>query len=134
MPRERLPARRGTATFTFFHDGIEYRVQYSLYADGRLGEIFLNGGKLDTQADILARDCAIAASLAFQCGCTADALRAALTRTGLGGPAGPLAVALDIIAADRGSARVASEPGPPPIDTPPTAAETAAGPAHEAAL
>ncbi|GJE54549.1 TSCPD domain-containing protein [Methylobacterium thuringiense] len=96
--RERLPGRRDSTIVEFFHDNIHYTAGFSRFADGRLAEVFLNGGKLDSQTDVFARDCAIAASLALQSGCPADDLRAALTRTGAGGAAGALSVALDCIA------------------------------------
>lgn len=98
MTRARLPNRRPSTVFEFQHDGIDYLAGYSRYDAGGVAEIFLNAGKLDTQADISARDSAIAASLALQHGCSPDELRAALIRTTSGGPDGPLAVALDLIA------------------------------------
>lgn len=108
MNRERLPHRRGSTTFEFHHSGIAYVATYSLYADGRLAELFVNGLKLNTGSDILAADGAKAASLALQYGCPVDDLRATLTRTEIGGPAGPLAVALDRIAEDAAASRIAS--------------------------
>ncbi|WP_233383061.1 TSCPD domain-containing protein [Methylobacterium sp. C25] len=98
IDRERLPTRRASITIEFQHDNIDYTAGFSRFSDGRLAEVFLNGGKLDSQADVLARDSAIAASLALQSGCPSDDLRAALTRTAGGGPAGALSVALDRIA------------------------------------
>jgi len=112
MTRERLPNRRGSTTFEFGHGGIAYVATYSLYDDGRLAELFVNGLKLNTGSDILAADGAKAASLALQHGCPVDALRATLTRTEVGGPAGPLAVALDIIAADMPAAVAAPADAP----------------------
>ncbi|MER2263526.1 hypothetical protein [Methylobacterium oxalidis] len=105
MTRERLPNRRDSTVFEFSHDNIAYTAGCSHYEDGRLAEVFLSGGKIDTQADIFARDSAIAASLALQNGCSVDDLRAALTRTGTNGPAGPLSVALDLIAAEQAALR-----------------------------
>lgn len=96
--RQRLPSRRASDVIAFHHDRMDYTAGFSRFADGRLAEIFLNAGKLDSQADTSARDSAIAASLALQAGCPAEDLRAALTRTATGGPAGALAVALDRIA------------------------------------
>ena len=101
MTREKLNNRRGSVTFEFQHAGIDYLVTFSPYDDGRLGEVFITGVKLNTQADIMARDCAISASLALQHGCEVSDLREALTLTETGQPAGPLAVALDLIAADK---------------------------------
>ena len=105
--RERLPNRRGSVSFEFKHSGIAYVATYSRYADGRLAEVFLNGEKLNTGSDIMACDGAKAASLALQYGCPVDDLRATLTRTETDGAAGPLAVALDLIAADHRPLRAA---------------------------
>lgn len=110
MIRDRLPNRRGSETFEFNHAGIDYLVTFSRYADGRLGEAFITGVKLNTQADIMARDCAISASLALQHGCEVADLRDALTLTETGQPAGPLAVALDLIAVDAAPAAVPRVP------------------------
>lgn len=104
MTRERLPLRRGSDVLDFQHNGVAYTVGWSRFGDGRVAELFLNAGKLDSGVDTIARDSAIVASLALQNGCSVDDLRAALTRTGLGGPAGPLALALDLIAEADGHA------------------------------
>ena len=112
MTRERLPLRRGSTVLDFQHGGVDYTVGWSRYEDGRVAELFLNAGKLDSGVDTIARDSAIVASLALQNGCSVNDLRSSLTRTGFGGPAGPLAYALDLIAA-------ADEPPAALVDTTP---------------
>jgi len=97
MTRARLPNRRASSFHEFDHENVHYVGSVSRFRDGRIAEVFLSGGKLNTQADILARDSAIAASLAFQHGCSSSDLRDALTRQGDGSGAGPLARFLDLI-------------------------------------
>ena len=97
MPRERLPDRRPSEVVDFWHDNLEYTASYSRFDDGRLAEVFMDTRKVGTSAGHVARDAALAASLALQHGCTAQELRASLTRLTSGEPAGPLAVLLDLI-------------------------------------
>lgn len=98
MTRLRLPDRRMGETIEFIHDRVRFTGTVGRYSDGRIGELFLNAGKVDTLADTMARDGAIAASLAIQSGCALDELIAALTRTvdftGATLPAGPMGVLL----------------------------------------
>jgi hypothetical protein len=92
--RQPLANRRPCETFEFTHDGIDYVVTVGRFDDGRLAEIFVNGGKLDSAVDFMIRDSAIAASLALQHGCSAHALAAALTRVADDKPGGPIGVLL----------------------------------------
>jgi hypothetical protein len=77
--------------------GVEYRSQVSRFADGRLAEIFLDGGKVGSSAQIAAHDAAVAASLALQHGCEVKTLRHALLKLANGKGAGPVGVLLDEI-------------------------------------
>ncbi len=97
MTRRRLQNRRGSEAFSFEHEGFRYRACVSRFADGRLAEIFLDGGKPDTGVAIVGHDLAIAASLALQFGCPVDTLRKALCRLSSGAAAGPLGALLDIV-------------------------------------
>jgi ribonucleoside-diphosphate reductase alpha chain len=97
--RQRPPNRRAHELLTFEHSGIKYTAGVGRYDDGRLAELFLNGGKLGTHADTAARDAAIAASLLLQHGCPAETLSRALTRNADGSASGPLARALDLLGA-----------------------------------
>lgn len=96
--RDRLPNRRVCETVEFTHDRIDFVASVGRYPDGRVAEIFMNAGKIDTAADTMARDGAIAASLALQYGCPPEELLAALTRIvdfkGATVPAGPMGVLL----------------------------------------
>jgi len=103
LARERLPNRRASETFDFEIEGLRYRASVSCFADGRVGEIFVGHHKVGSQSDANATDAAVAASLAFQHGCTFDVLRSALLRDMRGGPRTPLGVALDLVAERGGS-------------------------------
>jgi hypothetical protein len=97
VPRERLANRRESLTFDVSVGGLDYRVTAGRYPDGRLAEVFLDGSKVASAADIAARDSAITASIAIQCGADVETIRRALCRNALGAPLGPLAAALDAI-------------------------------------
>ena len=90
--RERLPNRRGAETIVFEHGGRRWRATVGLFGDGRLAELFLDGGRESPIAEA-ARESALLASLTLQHGCPTDTLRHALD----GRDAGPLAAALAAI-------------------------------------
>ena len=97
--RRRLPNRRGHELVDFEHGGIRYTAGIGRFEDGTLAEIFLNTAKHGTAVDTNARDAAVAASLLLQYGCPMHTLQRALTRNGDGLASGPLARALDLLAA-----------------------------------
>src|SRR6476660_4025510 len=97
-PRERLPNRRASETFQLEVAGLKYTATVSRFADGRIGELFLNNHKTNSQADTNARDAAITFSIAVQHGAEPDIIRKALCRDAQGQPSGPLGAALDLIA------------------------------------
>jgi hypothetical protein len=96
--RERLPNRRASSVFELEVAGLHYTASCSRFLDGRVAEIFLQNHKASSQSDFNARDAAVAASLALQCGVPLDVLRRALLRDTAGRPSTPLCAALDIIA------------------------------------
>lgn len=96
--RERLPNRRGAESFSFELNGLHFTATVSRFADGRIGELFLNNHKRGGDADTNARDAAILLSFALQHGADAEQIRRALSRNGDGRASGPIAQALDIIA------------------------------------
>jgi ribonucleoside-diphosphate reductase alpha chain len=100
MTRETLRNSRRGEVFAFEQEGIGYRSTISRFADGRLAEVFLDGGKPGAGAAVVAHDSAVAASLALQHGCPADTLRKALLRLSNGSAAGPLGRLLGL--ADEG--------------------------------
>ena len=99
--REPLPNRRSAETFEFQHDGIDYVCTVGRYDDGRLSEVFVNGGKLDSGVDMTIRDAAICLSLALQWGCPAGVIAGALTRVSDDKPGGPMGVLLQMLLGDR---------------------------------
>ena len=104
MPaRQRLPDRRPSETFTFELHGLRFTATVSRFADGRIGELFIDNHKAGSAIGTLLRDSAIAFSFAVQHGADAEAIRHALCRNSQGQPLGPLGVALDLLAAKRGN-------------------------------
>src|SRR5438876_72602 len=98
MTRERLPNRRASTSFDIEVGGLRYTATVSRFADGRIGELFLNNHKSNSQADTNARDSAIVFSFAVQHGADPEAIRRALCRDSQGRASGPLGQALDAIA------------------------------------
>jgi hypothetical protein len=95
--RQRLPDRRESETFALAFGGLNYTATVSRYADGRLGEIFIDSNKAGSAADTAARDSAIVCSLALQHHADVDTIRRALCRDARGSATGPLGAALDLI-------------------------------------
>jgi hypothetical protein len=95
--RRRLPDRRRSETFELEALGLKYTCTVSWFADGRIGELFLNNHKSNSAADTNARDAAITFSIAVQHGADPDVIRRALCRDENGKTSGPLATALDLI-------------------------------------
>ena len=86
--RERLANRRASESFTFELNGLRYTATVTRYADGRLGEMFLNNHKAGNQSDTNARDAAIILSFAAQRGADIETIRRALWRDSQGRPLG----------------------------------------------
>jgi hypothetical protein len=85
--RERLPNRRNNVSVPFEFEGHCYRATAGRFADGRLGEIFLDvHGKLGTPLQSNADNAAILTSLLLQHGVTPEAIWHSVT--------GPIALAL----------------------------------------
>jgi hypothetical protein len=98
MERQRLPNRRASETIGFEFRGAAYAVTFSCFADGRLGEVFIDcQAKGATPLDCDAKDVAVALSLALQHGAPVAEIRAALTRETDGRPVGVAGAVLDLI-------------------------------------
>ena len=95
--RRRLPNRRLAESFSFECAGLKYSCTLGRYADGSIGELFLNNHKSNSASDANARDSAIVASLAIQHGVSLETIRRALLRDLHGRPSTPLGCAIDII-------------------------------------
>ena len=63
-----------------------------------------DNAKINSHADVMAGDAAVAASLALQHGTSLETLRRALLRNSHGVASGPLGTALDLVARNRGAA------------------------------
>ncbi len=95
--RRRLPDRRTHEIVEFDHGGVRFVAGVGRFADGRLAEIFVNGGKAGCEAENAARDAGILASIALQHGATVQELRHSLVRLSNGQGAGPVGQLLDLI-------------------------------------
>src|SRR5262245_51606398 len=96
VTRQRLPNRREHELPNVEHAGIRYTAGVGGFADGGVGEIFLNTAKRGT-AHVNARAAAVAASPLVQHRCPVDTLRQAVTANSDGSDSGPLACALDLL-------------------------------------
>src|SRR3984957_15069815 len=94
--RERLPDRRGAELIDFEHGGRKWTLTVGRFADGRVGEVFLDTPKASAIGEIAA-DAAIAASVAFQHGAPLETVCHALADR----RAGPLGAALALIDAQH---------------------------------
>jgi hypothetical protein len=99
--RRRLPNRRLAETFELVA-GLKYTATVGRFADGSIGELFLNNHKSNSGSDTNARDSAIVFSIAVQSGADPEVIRRALCRDSAGNASGPLAAALDRIAEMEG--------------------------------
>ena len=96
--RRNLPNRRANESFSFLCLNMRFTATISRFSDGAVAEIFLTNGKINSHADLMAHDAAVAASLALQRGTSLETLRRALLRDPHGVASGPLGAALDQIA------------------------------------
>jgi hypothetical protein len=92
--RQRLPDRRPAESFDIEVAGLSYTCTVGRFADGQIGELFLQKHKPGNQSDCNTRDAAVAGSLMFQLGCPLEVLRRALPR---GSSRPPLEAAIDAI-------------------------------------
>jgi hypothetical protein len=92
-----VPNRRHSEIVSFVHDGIQFSGQVSYLRDGSPCEVFVDGGKPGTAVQAVARDSAVAVSLALQFGTPIETLCAAMTRDEQGRAAGAIGAFLDII-------------------------------------
>jgi len=99
--RQRLPNRRLAETFDLEVAGLRYTATVGRFPDGRVAEIFLNNHRVNSGADVNARDAAIAVSFALQYGADPEAIRGALSRDSRGRASGPLGTALDFLLGDK---------------------------------
>ncbi len=99
VDRRRLPNRRASESFNFEVGGQRYHATIGFH-DGAAAEIFVDGEKPNSAADVSARDCAVAISIGLQYGVPLEVIRRALMRDSHGRPNGPCGVVLDQLAAE----------------------------------
>jgi ribonucleoside-diphosphate reductase alpha chain len=99
LERREMPGRRGGDNFEFTHQGLRYHasIRYSTDTAVVPSEIFLNCSKVDSSADLAARDAAILASVALQYGVPLADLAHALGRDPDGLASSPIGKLLDIL-------------------------------------
>ncbi|MDA9539644.1 hypothetical protein ACM41_26450 [Bradyrhizobium sp. CCBAU 21362] len=86
--RSALPNKRKSVSFNFEHEGHRYRASASRFADGRLAEIFLDTGKINTPLQQHAETSAILVSLLLQHGVEPEVIQHSIS--------GPIATALNL--------------------------------------
>lgn len=103
LERQELPNRRAGDDFEFTHDGLRFHasIRYASPASVTPVEIFLNCSKVDSSADMAARDAAIIASVALQYGVPLSALAHALGRNQDGSASSPIGALMDILTGER---------------------------------
>ena len=92
------PSNRCGRSIDFLHGNLGFTMSAGFYPDGRIGEIFISSHKPGTAVEAVARDAAIATSIALQFGADIETIRNALTKDHAGGPATLLGAALDLLA------------------------------------
>jgi hypothetical protein len=80
MTRETLPNARLCVTRDIWWLSRQIQVSMGFFADGRPAEVFVNGLKVGTDVQAVARDASIILSLALQHGAPLDIIKGALTR------------------------------------------------------
>ncbi|MDN5003987.1 hypothetical protein ACFQZO_24420 [Bradyrhizobium sp. GCM10027634] len=88
MTREMLPNKRPSIAFNFEHEGHRYRATAGRYPDGRLAEIFLDTGKINTPLQANAETAAVLVSLLLQHGVDVEIILHSIR--------GPIATALKL--------------------------------------
>jgi ribonucleoside-diphosphate reductase alpha chain len=88
MTRMRLASRRHAEIHVFEHEGRRYRVTFGTFANGNLGEIFLDCGKPDSTLQAHADDASVLVSLLLQHDVPPSVIRRSI--------AGPIRKALDL--------------------------------------
>ena len=97
-----LPARRHCETFELAYGGLTkgHTVTVGYYDDGRIGEVFINGGKSGEAVEAIARDGAVLLSIALQYGAPLDVIQHAITRDSQDAPQSVVGVVVDRLASD----------------------------------
>jgi len=97
MTRERLPNRRLAETFQIEVAGLKYTCSVGRFADGRVGEVFIQNHKRGNASDVAVRDAGILLSFGLQYGCPVEIISRALSRNSDGSASGVMTAVLDAI-------------------------------------
>lgn len=99
--REMLPQRRRSITFTLQWKGLKapHLITVGHYDDGRIGEVFIGGGKSGEEVEAIARDGAVLLSIALQMGADLDSIVHALTRDSQNQPLSVVGAVVDQLVA-----------------------------------
>ena len=99
MSREPLPLRRASETFELAFGGLAlpHTITIGFYDDGRIGEIFINGGKSGEVVEAIARDSAVVLSMALQHGVPIETIAHAITRNSQGEPQTIIGAIIDVL-------------------------------------
>ena len=108
--REKLPMRRSSEVIGFHHISplghpAPYTATIGYYNDGRVGEVFVDGKMLSSEAGALAQDAAVLISIALQHGVPIDEMQAAMGRGQDDRPHSIIGSTLDLLSTEtRGAA------------------------------
>jgi hypothetical protein len=97
--RRILPQRRRAETFTVVHWNQPFVVTVGFFDDGTPGEVFVDSRKTGGDVEAIARDAAVAISLALQHGAAVETLQHAITRNSNGSSASILGAVVDCLSA-----------------------------------
>lgn len=92
MTRNILPLRRAAENFAISRRAI---ITVGYYANGAIGEVFINAPKVGSELEATARDGAVLISLALQHGVPLQTMQRAVTRNGDGSPSTVIGAAID---------------------------------------
>ena len=95
--RRRLQQRRRAETFDLSFRNQLITITTGFYADGTLGEVFIDAGKSGQDVQSIARDAGVMLSIALQHGVPVADLRHAVTRDSSGAAASILGAIVDCI-------------------------------------
>jgi hypothetical protein len=102
--RRRLPMRRMAVALELEYGGHRFRLQIGRYADGALGEVFVDMHKGGSTLDAFAADVAILISLLLQYGASPAEIGHALRRAPNGDPASLIGAVTDRLRAVEATA------------------------------
>ena len=99
--RQRLPDRRSCISLVSQHNGTAYNLTARYYADGQIGEVFIDGPRIGSEVSHLVHDVAVLVSIALQYQVPVEVMQGAVGRTEMTGRLHSVAGAvLDLVAGE----------------------------------